>query len=153
HLFAGDLSAGQSFVHADDVIEAFRLAVERRDELGDTRALLIGEPEVLGYEELQNRLAQLIHGEQWRTWSLPKPLARVGAWLQVGTEKVVPDVIDQGKEPFIKPFMIPLADDHYELDVRRAREVLGWSPRHSLRECLPAIVDSLKEDPEGWYAR
>lgn len=127
--------------------------MRRREELQDTPAVLIGEPDALSYEELQNRFAQLIQDADWPTWSIPQPLARIGAWLQIKTEVMVPDAIDQGKVPFIKPFMIPLADDHYELDIRRAREKLGWTPGHSLRECLPAIVESLKKDPEGWYER
>jgi nucleoside-diphosphate-sugar epimerase/uncharacterized membrane protein len=153
HLFSGDVSSGQSFIHSDDVVEAFCRAVSRSAELADTSALLIGEPEALSYEELQNRFAHLIHGENWRTWSIPKPVAKLGSWLQVKAEVIVPDAIDQGRVPFIKPFMIPLADDHYELDISRARQALDWQPRRSLRECLPAIVASLKEDPEAWYAK
>jgi hypothetical protein len=30
--------------------------------------------------------------------------------------------------------MVDLVDDHYALDLRRARELLNWNPRHSLRE-------------------
>ena len=33
--------------------------------------------------------------------------------------------------------MIDLADDHYDLDISRARTLLGWEPKHSLRETLP----------------
>ena len=153
HLFSGDTSAGQSFVHSDDVIDAFCQAVRHRHALRDTRAVLVGEPEVMSYAELQDRLGELIHGSRWRTWSIPKPLARTGSWLQVKSEAIIPDAIDQGREPFIKPFMIPLADDHYELDIARAREKLGWEPKHTLRERLPAIVAALKQDPEGWYTK
>ncbi len=153
HLFSGDTAAGQSFIHADDVVDAFCAAVRRRAELRNTRALLVGEPEVMSYAELQDDLAQRIHGTRWRTWSIPKPLAQMGSWLQVKSEAVIPDAIDQGREPFIKPFMIPLADDHYEIDIGRARDKLQWQPKHTLRERLPAIVDALKSDPEGWYTK
>lgn len=153
HLFAGDLEAGQSFVHRDDVVDAMSRAVRCRAQLKDTRALLIGEAEVMSYGELQDELARLIHGENWLTRSIPKPLAKLGAWLQVKAEKIVPDAIDQGREPFIKPFMIPLSDDHYEIDISRARRRLGWSPRHTLREKLPVMVEALKRNPEEWYRR
>jgi hypothetical protein len=56
-----------------------------------------------------------------------------------------------GKDPFIKPWMIPRADDHYALDITRARETLGWEPRRSLRVTLPTMVAALKADPLGWY--
>lgn len=151
HLFAGDVAAGQAAVHRDDVVDAIARTVRRREELGDTAALLIGERGVMSYEELQNRLGRLLHGEKWSTRTVPKPLAAFGAWLQQKGEKIVPDAIDQGREPFIKPFMIPLADDHYELDIALAREKLDWEPRHALREKLPDLVDTLKRDPERWY--
>jgi nucleoside-diphosphate-sugar epimerase len=42
------------------------------------------------------------------------------------------DVLPGIDEPFIKPWMIPHADDHFELDITRARELLGWQPQHRL---------------------
>lgn len=56
-----------------------------------------------------------------------------------------------GEEPFIKPWMINLADDHYALDLSRARTLLGWEPKHSLCETLPQMVDALKAYPANFY--
>ena len=81
-----------------------------------------------------------------------QPLAAAGAWVQGQLEPVVPDAIDGGKAPFIRPFMVAMADDHYALDIRRARELLGWEPRHRLADELPHLVASLKADPAAWYA-
>ena len=47
--------------------------------------------------------------------------------------------------------MIDLADDHYVLDISRARTILGWEPRHSLRETLPKMINALKADSPDWY--
>lgn len=152
HAYSGDLSTGQSFLHRDDMLEAFARTVDRRTELPEDVTILIGEREAMGYDALQRRIASLIHGtEDWQTLSVPKPIAAAGAWAQAKAEPVVPDDFDQGEEPFIKPFMIEMADDHYELDISRAKELLGWTPRHSLREELPAMIEALKEDPAGWY--
>jgi nucleoside-diphosphate-sugar epimerase len=142
HVFPGDTSHGQAFVHLDDVVESFALLVERRRALLSEHTLLIGEPETLSYEELQQNLGRLIHGEDWETRRIPKPLAKARAWLQ----EQMP-----GEEPFIKPWMIDVADDHYELDISRARVVLGWEPEHSLRATLPKMVQALRTDPLGWY--
>lgn len=142
HLFPGDTSHGQSFVHIDDVIEAIRLCVHLRNVLPRESTFLIGEPDTMSYRELQEELGRLIHGEEWTTLRIPKPLAKAGAALQ----NAIP-----GQDPFIKPFMIEFADDHYELDVTRARTALGWEPRHRLRDTLPAMVESLKRDPAQWY--
>jgi hypothetical protein len=47
--------------------------------------------------------------------------------------------------------MIDRADDNYELNIDKARRVLGWQPKHSLRETLPTMLEGLKLDPEKWY--
>ena len=141
-VFPGDISRGQSFVHLDDVVEAFVKTVEAREALAQDETFLIGEPDTLSYDDLQRAFGRLIHGEEWETQSIPKAIAKAGAWL----ENHVP-----GDEPFIKPWMIDLADDHYALDIGRARTTLGWEPTRSLRETLPRMVSALKADPLRFY--
>lgn len=143
-VFPGNTSTGQSFVHLDDVVEAFRATVGRRATLPREAVILIGEPDPLSYHDLQRAFAAHIHGEtDWDTTQIPKAVAKAGAWIQ--------DQIPGVEEPFIKPWMIDLADDHYALDISRARQLLGWSPQHSLRETLPRMATALKTDPEGFY--
>ncbi|HKY95409.1 MAG TPA: vitamin K epoxide reductase family protein [Kiloniellales bacterium] len=152
YVYPGDLEAGQSVVHKEDLAAAFRQAVDKRNELPEEAVILIGEPEVMSYGALQRRLGQLIHGEQdWPTLRLPKALASAGAWAEAALEPVIPDALDQGEEPFERPFLVAMADDHYEIDIGRARRLLGWEPRHRLADRLPGIVESLKRDPLGWY--
>ena len=141
-VFPGDISRGQSFVHLQDVVEAFVRTVEARHRLGPDETFLIGEPDTLSYDDLQRAFGRLIHGEEWETQSIPKALAKAGAWL----EDHVP-----GEEPFIKPWMIDLADDHYALDINRAGMTLGWEPKQSLRETLPRMVSALRADPLRFY--
>jgi len=142
-VYPGDTSHGQAFVHLNDLVDVFSRVVERRASLPPETVLLIGEPETLSYDELQRAFGRLLHGEEWQTKQIPKPLAKTGAWLE--------EHIPFGEEPFIKPWMIDLADDHYELDISRARTLLGWEPRRSLRETLPKMVAALKADPLDWY--
>jgi nucleoside-diphosphate-sugar epimerase/uncharacterized membrane protein len=152
-VFPGDATHGQAFVHLDDVARAFRAALDRRAQLPQQTTILIGEPVTESYASLQNLIAWLLHGEPWETRQIPKTLAAAGAWVQEKAELVVPDAIDRGQEPFIKPFMVWLADDHYELDVSRAELMLGWRPEHSLRRSLQTIIGRLKADPPAWYKR
>lgn len=142
HLYPGMLCAGQSFLHLDDLAEAVARLVERRATLPPELPLLVGEPEALGYAEIQDIVGTALHGEGWRTLRMPKALAKAGTWLQ---NEVV------GDDSFIKPWMVEEASDHYVLDITRARQTLGWVPRHSLRETLPKMVAALKRDPAGWY--
>jgi nucleoside-diphosphate-sugar epimerase/uncharacterized membrane protein len=152
-VFPGDPSHGQAFVHIADLADAFRRVVERRAELSEQTVLLIGEPATLSYAALQDLIGGAIHGEAWRTQRIPEAAAKAGAWLQHKAEDVVPDFIDRGIEPFIQPFMIPLADDHYELDTSRARTLLGWAPQRSLGVAIAVMLTRLKERPAAWYRK
>lgn len=142
HLYPGMLCAGQSFLHVDDLAEAIARLIERRRALPPELPLLVGEPQALGYAEVQNIIGEAMHGEDWATVQVPQGLAKVGAWLQ---EEVI------GSDEFIKPWMVEQANDHYILDVARARDLLEWRPRYSLRDTLPKMVAALQQDPVGWY--
>lgn len=152
-VFPGDTAHGQALVHLDDVARAFRAAVDRRAQLPPSCALLIGEPVTESYQALQNLIGRLVHGETWETRQIPKTVAAAGAWVQGKIEQLVPDTIDGGIEPFIKPFMVDLADEHYELDIAQSEQLLGWRPAHAVRRSLPAIIGALRQDPAAWYAR
>ncbi|HEY8130772.1 MAG TPA: NAD-dependent epimerase/dehydratase family protein [Thermoanaerobaculia bacterium] len=142
HVYPGDVNAGQSFLHLDDLTAALLCIVERRKDLPLELALLLGEPETLSFDEIQRLVGRLIHDEAWETRQISKSLARTGAWVEG-------EVLDE--DPFIKPWMVDIADEHYELDISRARKLLGWKPEHSLRRALPKMVAALKADPAGWY--
>ncbi|MGH6918033.1 MAG: vitamin K epoxide reductase family protein, partial [Geminicoccaceae bacterium] len=149
---AGDPRTGQAFIHKDDTIDAFRRTIDRRERLPDDVTILVGEPDALSYAALQEAIGRLIHDEaEWATVTIPKAFARTGARIEELSEPVVPDAIDQGEEPFIRPFMVDMADDHYALDITRARDLLGWQPRRSIRATLPKIIQALKDDPIAWY--
>lgn len=140
-LYSGETSHGQAYLHMDDAVDAIERAVERRAQLPPESVFLIGEPETLSYDELQHTFMRLIRGTSSETHTVPGPIAKLGAWAQ----GLLPG------ERFIKPWMIDRANDHYALDISRARDVLGWEPRHALRKSLPKMVAELQADPIGWY--
>ena len=142
HVYPGDLDAGQPFLHLDDLTEALLQIIDRRKELPPELPLLLGESETLSFGELQREIGRLIHDEDWGTQRIPKALARTGAWAES-------EILHE--DPFIRPWMVDISDDHYELDTSRAREHVGWEPQHSIRDTLPRMISSLKSDPVGWY--
>ena len=142
HLYSGETSHGQTFIHLDDVVDVIERAIERRGQLPLEEVFLVGEPETLSYDELQHTFQRLIHDKSWETHNVPGPMAKVGAWLQ--------DHIP-GQDTFIKPWMIDRANDHYALDITHARVLLDWAPSRSLRQTLPKMVAALKANPLGWY--
>ena len=141
-VYPGDLSTGQAYLHLDDLLDAIERIVDRRATLPDEWPVLLGESDVMSYEETQKTLGRLMHDVEWETRSIPKSLAKTGAWVEN-------EIFDE--EAFIRPWMVDISDDHYELDLTNAREHLDWTPQHSLRASLPRIVEKLKADPFGWY--
>ena len=142
-LFAGDIHHGATFLHMDDLVAAIVLAVDNRQKLPEELTLLIGEPKTLSYDVLQRLICRLLFDKEFKTFSIPKAIARLGSWVQCH--------IPFTKPPFIKPWMISLADDHYELDISRAKNVLGWEPKKSLEKTLQIMIGELKKDPASWY--
>ena len=144
-VYSGSTAHGQSFLHMEDLIDAIVRTVDRRATLPPEIPILLGEPEPLTYDELQHTIARLIRGKSKETIEFPgalAPVAKVGAW-----------VLDHvpGQEGFIKPWMIDRANDHYALDITRARTLLDWNPVRSLRETLPKMIALLEADPLAWY--
>ncbi|QDU38596.1 NAD dependent epimerase/dehydratase family protein [Maioricimonas rarisocia] len=144
-VFPGDTTHGQALVHLDDLAECFEKAVLRRKHLNENELFLIAEPDVMSYAELQHELGELIHGSEWPAIRIPKAVAKAGAWVQ--------NKLGGDEEEGIKPWMIDLADDHYEATIAHARTRLAWEPKHRLRKSLPHMVRFLKDDPEGFYRK
>lgn len=145
HLFAGNPSHGSDFIHMNDLVSAIDSCVYLRKELPAELTLLIGEGKTLSYEYLQERISHLLYNKDIKTFAIPKTIAKFGAWV----ENHAPFVHDE----FIQPWMIDLADDHYELNITRAKEILKWTPEHTLDKTLPLMINSLKRDPIAWYKK
>jgi len=140
HFYPGDVTHGNPYLHLDDLVNAILKAIEKRKSLPSEIIINLGEPETMSYMELQQTIAELIFGKKWKTIIIPKWFAKAGAWLQ-----------DLFGDPFIKPWMIDIADDHMEIDISRAKELLDWQPERSLRNTLPKMIATLKANPEKWY--
>lgn len=143
HLFPGDLNTGSAFMHMDDLVDVFEIAVKKRKTLPKETTLLIGEEDRMTTNELQNSISQLLWNKDIKTWRIPQAVAWIGAFLL----NHIPFV----KKPFIKPWMIKFADDNYELDLSKAKKLLRWTPKRSLRKDLPLIIKNMKKNPSAWY--
>ncbi len=142
HLFAGNIHHGASFLHMEDLVEAICLTIHKKAALPEETVLLLGEKNTLSYAELQNQISSLLFGHPLKTFSIPKPLAKAGAWIQTQILR---------KKQFIQPWMIDFADDHYELDISKAEHLLSWKPRKNIKETLPLMVQALLQEPYKWY--
>ena len=99
HFYPADLRLGQAFVHVDDAVDALARIVRRRHQLPEALEVLVGEPETVGYGELQDLIAHELHGvDSWPTFEVPALLAKIGAWAR--------EKNPFGPDPFIKSWMI-----------------------------------------------
>jgi nucleoside-diphosphate-sugar epimerase len=142
-FFSGNLHAGASFMHMDDVVEAIVKCVKLRKELPKETVLLLGEEKMLSTDQLQRKISKLLTGKEMRTFRVPKIMACIGAWFLCH----IPFVI----KPFIKPWMIWLADDNYDLDISKAKKLLKYEPKHNLEDTLAIMIKDLKANPKAWY--
>lgn len=97
------LSAGQAFVHLDDLTDAIEKVVERCRDLPSELPLLVGESEALGYTEVQDIVGCTLHGEGWDMFRVPQPIAKAGAWVQ--NEML-------GEDSSIKSWMVEASNGH-----------------------------------------
>jgi nucleoside-diphosphate-sugar epimerase len=146
YFFPGNAKHGQPFVHLDDLVDCFLRVVDFRGEFRGFEVLLVAEPDLMTYAELQDQIGEALHGRHWPTIRIPKVMAKAGAWIQGKTA-------DEDEPAFIKPWMVDLADMHYPVDVALVRRKLGWEPRRRLRDTLPEMLRRLQADPRGWYER
>jgi nucleoside-diphosphate-sugar epimerase len=144
-VFPGNSGHGQAMIHMDDLTTCIQSAIEARDRLAHSETFLIAEPETMSFAELQEELGRMIHGKRWPTLQVPKVLAKAGAWLQ---EHMTSD--EDG--PFLRPWMVDLADDNYEVDLTHARTQLAWEPVRRLRDSLSLMIGNFHNHKETWYA-
>lgn len=142
HLFPGNEQAGNPFLHMEDLVDAYELAIQNRDKLPDHFVVNIGEDLTIPYKVLQNMISQVLEHKDYQVFRIPKFVAKVGAFV----ENELP-----GFDSFIQPWMIDVADDNYALDISLAKKRLGWSPKRYLDKHLPIMMELLKTDPEKWY--
>jgi nucleoside-diphosphate-sugar epimerase len=139
-LYPANTAHGSTFVHRDDLLDAIVLTIDKRKDLQAEEVINIGDDETLTYQELQDIISKAISGKKSPIIHIPKWFAKAGAFMQNLFGKA-----------FIKPWMIDLADDHFEMDSSKAKKLLGWKPKHGLRDTLPKMVEKLKDDPKAFY--
>ena len=142
-LFPGDKTHGACYIHLNDVAEVVRLCIQKRKELPNETTMLLGEEDVMSYDELQKEISHLTNGKEVSTIRIPKIVAKVGAWLQNNLPFM--------PKTFIKPWMIDVADDHFAVDISLLKKQLGYTPKHLLRQTLPIMIKGLLRDPKKFY--
>lgn len=141
--FPGDPNKGQSFLHLSDLNQGIQHLIRNRKQLGHFETLVLGEEQVVSYREMQAEIGKLLHLRPWPVIKVPKFIARSGARIM--------EHMPLMREPFIKPWMISFADEHYDVDITKFKKISNWRPQQNLKSSLPKMIDKLKLDPHKWY--
>ncbi len=133
----GDGLGRRHMVYVDDVVAAFRRAVECDAALG--RALIVAGPEVCTLRELVARVAAAT-GQPRFGWRLPlAPMLALAALVEdlCRALRIAPPIYRRRMDFFVSDAAF---------DTSRARELLGLEPRVSLAEGLRRTLEAYRED-------
>ncbi len=145
HFFPGNMDAGASFMHMNDLVDILEKAVDMRNEIPKKVTALVGEEVTLSTRFLQNEISKALFGKKIWMLRVPKIVARIGAFFLCH----IPFV----DKPFIRPWMIPLADENYELNISKAKKTFKWEPTHKLEDSLFLMCKDLQKNPISWYRK
>ncbi|MCB9471672.1 MAG: NAD(P)-dependent oxidoreductase [Candidatus Obscuribacterales bacterium] len=138
-VYPGDIKTHQPYIHMNDVVSAIALGIKK--EFDKDQIFLLAEPNAPSYDDLQRVISKCIYGEEWETAYVAPELAKAGAWVQ--------DLLPC--DSFIKPWMVDLADDNYELDIAKAASQLNWHPVNRVLRTIEKMVIALKNNPSEWF--
>lgn len=136
-FYPGNRHHGSPYIHMQDLINMIALSIQKQKTLPPFLILLAAEDQTIPYIELHRRMSQGIFKRPFTLFWVPRALAKLGALFL--------------RNSFIKPFMIDIADLHYELDMSKAKKLLGWSCKHSLDKELNRFIEAIKHDTRKFY--
>jgi nucleoside-diphosphate-sugar epimerase len=144
-ILPGKGNGGLSYVHIEDVLDAFEKTISVSNEIPSGSILIVSENEYVPISNLYNQIFCEIYGKKLNPIHLPK-------WL-VYSFVYITNLIYyiQGRKFFFKPWMINLTDKKYRFDIDNTKKMLKWHPKFQLREYMKAIITTLKNDPKRWF--
>ena len=148
-VLAGRGESAIPYLHVRDGGFFMMRLIERRHELAPLEVLLAGEDGAVSHLDLYRAATGYLDGRPRRAIHLPRPLCRPGIWLR--------DVVGRatGSRPFERPWMADYIDRRMEIDASYTRRRLNWSPtpRLSLLDRLPFLIEHRRDNPMEWYRR
>jgi nucleoside-diphosphate-sugar epimerase len=144
-ILPGKGEGGISYVHIEDVLDAFEKAMIMSKQIPSGSILIVSEDEYVPIGSLYDKIFFEIYGKKQNLIHLPKWLVCVIVYIMNLIYYIL------GRKFFFKPWMVSLADKKYQFDTDKANKVLEWQPRFRLKQCMKAIIKNLKNDPKSWF--
>ena len=143
-FFPGRTDRGLTYVHVDDVTRAIRCALHASYPKSQSiHRLLVGEATPVTNQEIFSAACTAFRRRQVPILKVPPALAKFGAHV-IGLIS---------KENFVQPWMIGFAEEHFEFDLSRTGQVIGWTPRRHLLDTLPTMLSLASRDTTEWLMR
>lgn len=144
YFYPGDAQRGLTYVHVDDCVEAFALAVTSMNGREGVHRLLIGEPQPMAYKAIHDRACETFFGRTKPLFPVPRFVAKLGASVLNTLGRIA------GRRRFIQSWMVTFAGEHFEFDISRTTQELGWQPKHDIHQRLDRILSVAHHHPSLW---
>ena len=133
----GSGQAHYHFVYIDDLVQGYLLAGEKEEAIGDS--FLIGGLESPTLNELVTLIAEILEVKPPR-WRIPVAPIYYAGWLCELLCKPF------GIEPILHRRRVAFFTKNREFKVDKARRLLGYEPRTSLREGFRRMIDWYRQE-------
>ncbi|PWJ41946.1 NAD-dependent epimerase/dehydratase family protein [Sediminitomix flava] len=143
-FYPSDTNRGLTYVHLDDVVKLLLKVIENDTFERGYHRFLIGEEEALTYHDIHSNSSKIFLNQKGVIIKIPKSLTLFGAKFLGFLSSLL------NKRRFVQAWMIELSDEHYEFDISKVRNELGWQPERNIKEELPKLLQAAKDNYETW---
>ncbi len=145
-ILPGKGIGGISYVHIEDVLDAFEDSMLMADKIPSGSIVILSEENLISNNELCNIIHREIYGNNLNLIHLPVWIV----WLCIYAASNFH--LLTGRSYFFKPWMLKLTDKKYRFNIDKAKRTLKWQPRFKLEQCLKIMIRNLKDNPRKWFS-
>ncbi|ODS32687.1 MAG: NAD-dependent epimerase/dehydratase [Candidatus Scalindua rubra] len=145
-ILPGKGDGGISYVHIEDVLDAFEKSMLMTKEIVSGSIFILSEEDHVSNNKLYSLIFNEIYGKQLNLIHLPKWLV----WICIYTISNTYSLLR--KSYFFKPWMVSLTDKKYRFNTDKAKKILEWQPRFQFEQYMKVIINNLKNNTQRWFA-
>jgi nucleoside-diphosphate-sugar epimerase len=148
-VLAGAGEMAVPYIHIRDLVAFFRRLLAFSCDPGPTEVLVASTSGSTSLERLFRLATLSFFGRPRAPLFIPKALASMGLLAMDFGGRAM------RRPPFERAWMRHYVDKRLQVDNRRTRECLGWTPnpRFRIERRLPFLIERLKSEPFEWLAR
>ncbi len=145
-ILPGNGEGGISYIHIEDVLDAFEKSMLMADEIPSGSMMILSEENLISNNELCELIFREIYGKHLRLVHLPG----WAVWLCIYIASNFHTLT--GRSYFFKPWMLKLTDKKYRFSIEKAKRTLKWQPKFQLEQHMAIIIKNLKNNTSRWFA-